>query len=98
MLFGGMCQEPGSGQHHTFRKFGTDISAAKQTIMPNLNKSIREYVKKKSSTFKKYFGFDRFASISFRKITSTSSANTQSLEQKLNEWSIIRTYLMNDLM
>ncbi len=43
--------------------------------------------------FRKNIGFDRFGSIAFRKLPSTSPAHTVPFDQKLKEWKTIAEYL-----
>jgi len=44
-------------------------------------------------TYKKWLGFERPSEIAFRKLTSSSPANTKPYEVKLREWRIIRDIL-----
>jgi TDG/mug DNA glycosylase family protein len=44
-------------------------------------------------TYKKWIGFGMLSDIRFRKLTSSSPANTKGYEEKLREWSIIADIL-----
>jgi len=44
-------------------------------------------------TYKKWLGFESTSEITFRKLTSSSPANTKPYEVKLREWNIIRDIL-----
>ncbi|KLU66669.1 uracil DNA glycosylase superfamily protein [Desulfosporosinus acididurans] len=46
------------------------------------------------ATFRKQVGFD-FTNVSFKQLPSTSPANTIKLEEKICQWSIIRSFLDN---
>lgn len=48
---------------------------------------------KAHDVFKKHVGFDKFKTIKFEKLTSTSPANTIKYEKKLNQWQTIKVCL-----
>ena len=47
-------------------------------------------------TYKKWIGFSASSNLTFRKLTSSSPANTKKYEDKLRGWSVIKDFLKDE--
>ena len=85
------CHRPGSSDSNISNEKVNDFESLFLTH-PNI-KFVVFNGSKAYEAFRNGVGFDKFDSITFKKLPSTSPALAQKFDQKLKEWNIVRDYL-----